>query len=202
MNKLFLAGLLLLGSVAISNATIIDFDDLPAGTFVPSGYAGLTWGTSTESSYYGDLGSFAVSPNDYANSNSSPNAAVNFWGVNNLWFSFTTPVTFKGAWFANPYNILNASGQVRFRDNLGKTSSWLILTETPQYLVADFSNSQTVYIERAGGNPGDNGASWYTIDDITFNQAASPIPEPSTFILLSAGLGGFAILRRRMNKVV
>lgn len=36
--------------------------------------------------------------------------------------------------------------------------------------------------------------------NVSFNGA--PVPEPSTFILFGAGLGGFALLRRRMKKNV
>ncbi|HBG08245.1 MAG: hypothetical protein A2075_04830 [Geobacteraceae bacterium GWC2_58_44] len=35
------------------------------------------------------------------------------------------------------------------------------------------------------------------LDDLTFTGQSAPVPEPSTFLLLGAGLGGLAIWRRK-----
>ena len=104
INRLILASLVTLICFGLSNATVITFDDLNQG-LVPNGYAGLTWGTSTLSRPYADSTSFSVYSNlSYATPNSSPNFVINGYGVPDLWFEFSAPVDFKGAWFAAPLN--------------------------------------------------------------------------------------------------
>lgn len=40
----------------------------------------------------------------------------------------------------------------------------------------------------------------FGLDNFYIDEPAPAVPEPSTFLLFGAGLGGFAILRRRMKK--
>ena len=40
----------------------------------------------------------------------------------------------------------------------------------------------------------------YSLDNLDYGNTISSIPEPSTFILLGAGLGGLILLRRRATK--
>jgi hypothetical protein len=89
------AYLLLMSSITTAACGIvINFDDLSKG-LVPSGYAGLNWGTSTWSKPWADSTSFYVDSN--ATPESAPNYLLNGYGVPDLWFEFYAPVNFKGA---------------------------------------------------------------------------------------------------------
>ncbi len=189
-----LAGFLLTGA---AQAVTVTFDDIGTGS-VLSSYAGITWGTSSIDSYYGYEGYWAVAGMGYAVPHSSPQMVLNTWGPNDLWFSFSAPVTFNGAWFATAgANPENRATEVRMRDNLGNTTGWLALQSQPQYLAADFIGSTTIYIERIGGSNPYN-AGWYTMDDVTYNGGAVPIP--GAILLFAPALAGLAAVRRRFTK--
>jgi len=193
-----LAGMMLMAAGITNASTVVNFDDLPLHP-VPSTYAGISWGTSSEDGFLGNTGEFYVENDPFLSPpHSSPNFVTNIYGVNNLWFKFGSPVTFDGAWFTRLAGAYTLPGdiatQVRVRDNLGNTSSWLDLSTTPQYLAANFIGSQTIFIERQGGA---NTSQWYTMDDVTYSNT---VPEPSTIILIYAGLGGLVLLRWKSRK--
>jgi hypothetical protein len=182
--------------VGLAEAVIINFDDLPGGTAL-SNYAGLTWGSSTIDSYNGNSSWFEVYDSAaYSTPHSGSNYVFPTWGGDLLYFEFASAVTFNGAWFATVVNTLGSADEVRFRDNLGNVSAWLDISATPQYLMADFIGSETIFIERQGGP---NTAQWYSMDDVTYNSTAV-VPEPTTFILLGSGFAGLAFVARRRKK--
>jgi hypothetical protein len=169
---------------------VISFDDLGKG-LVPSGHAGLTWGTSTWSKPYADSTSFHVnSDQTYAIPQSAPNYVLNGYGVPDLWFEFPAPVNFKGAWFASPTNKTWAAQKVRLVDDLGRASVWLELTDSPQYLEADFDGSRRIYVQPHGvylGTEADGG--WYTLDDITYESIPAPIQHSFSIDITGTGSG-------------
>jgi hypothetical protein len=172
-------------------ATVINFDDLEIGKHVPAGYGGLTWGFTYVDTANGNMGYWVTNDPDipnYAIPHSTPIYVVNAWGGDQLYFRFSSPVFFIGAWFAAP-NILTNATQVRFYDDLGHQSNWLDIDLNPQFLSANFSGATTVWVERRGGTPGDNGSLWFTMDDVTYNAV---VPEPTTMLLLGSGLIGLA----------
>jgi hypothetical protein len=200
INRLILSSFVALIYVGIANATVITFDDLNQG-LVPSDYAGLSWGTSTLSQPYADFTSFSVSSNlSYSTPRSASNYVLNGYGVPDLWFEFIAPVNFNGAWFAAPFINMYPAQKVRFIDDLGQASEWLNLTNSPQYLVADFLGSKTIYVQPTGVFSGiEMHGGWYTMDDITYTEI-TPVPEPSTILLLIIGFTGIIIFARKHSR--
>jgi len=189
-----LTGLLIIGN---ANASIVTFDDISTGQ-IPSGYAGLTWGTSTIDSYNGNTGYWSVNSGSYAIPHSGSQFVFNTWGPNNLSFSFSSPTLFNGAWFATAgSDPNNQATQVRLSDNLGNVTGWLPLQSAPQFLTANFSGSTTIYVERQGAANDSNGA-WYTMDDVTYNGRAS-VPLPASLLLFAPAMAGLAVIRRRFK---
>jgi hypothetical protein len=191
-----------------ANAAVINFDDigLSGGALeVPAGYAGLTWGTSTEDSVLGNIGSwYAWDLTSYSAPHSTNNFVYNSYAPNNLWFSFAGPVaTFNGAWFTRAFGSVSQADQVRVKDDLGNVSAWLDLTDTPQFLAAGFAGSTTIWVERQGSTvvyPEFGPARWYTMDDVTYEKGdgRGSTPELSTWMLLAcSGLAGLGLWRRR-----
>lgn len=164
-----------------ASATVVNFDDLPAG-LVPDGYAGLTWGTSTLSQPYAESASFSVYGSlTYSTPHSAPKFILNNYGVPDLWFAFPFPVNFKGAWVAAPLNNSLAAQKIRFVDDRGQTTDWLDLTSTPQYLAANFNDSKKIFVQPTGiyaGVPSNGG--WYAMDDITYDAISTPTRVLST----------------------
>ena len=181
---------------AVSQAYVVNFDDLaPFTSLDNTTYAGVYFGSSSDNATV-DAGFFVVyNGTDYATPHSGSNYIFDGYGPNNLYFDFGTPVSFQGAWFSSTFGLgpEDEATKVRFHDDLGNTSDWLDLSDTPQFLAANFSGSTTVYVERSGGP---NASQWYAMDDLTYNGGAQPpVPEPAT--LLALGLGASAVLRKR-----
>lgn len=88
-------------------------------------------------------------------------------------------------------------------------SNPLLLVGTPYWLIASAPISDTLAIwnQNSIGDIGpvsesnDNGATWQSnrVQDRGAFRVNS-VPEPSTFLLLVAGLAGVGILRRRVKK--
>lgn len=175
---------------AAAYGTVIDFDDLDEG-LVPSGYAGLTWGTSILSRPHADSTSFyASSKPTYATPRSGSGYVINGHGVPDLWFEFSAPVRFNGAWFASPKDNGLAAQKVRLVDDLGQTSVWLELTHSPQYLEANFSNSKKIYVQPRGIYDGvETNGGWYALDDITYESIPAPIQHSLTIDISGTGSG-------------
>lgn len=97
-------------------------------------------------------------------------------------FSFLTPTTFDGAWFAGP-----SMTSITFALYLGgtevATSATTFLNETPVWLAAGYAGA----VDRVEVRT--NLAQFYVMDDVTFG-GTSVVPEPSTWALLGTGLAG------------
>lgn len=184
--------LLLCKNIGPVYATIINFDDLNQG-IVPSGYAGLTWGTSILSRPYADSTSFSANNDSgYSTPHSTPFFIVNGYGVPDLWFEFPAPVIFRGAWFTAANINKWAAEKIRFIDNLGNISNWQQLTNSPQYLAAMFYGSTKIYVQPSlvfDGNQVIGG--WYTMDDIHYESFSNP--STHSFSITIAGTGSGAV---------
>ena len=186
-------------SAAIADQTVVlNFDDLPTQSydFLPFNYGGLTWdnyhnlGYPLESRTWCWKSESADPP--YSQPHSGDNYLFPGWGVNNLGFALPEARNqLAGAWFAKDH--FEASGNVRFNGfdsahHLIQQSNWLNVTDTPQYLAADFSSVARIEVESQG-------VLFFTMDDLTYT-----VPEPGSMVLLlSCGACLFAFGWRKMK---
>lgn len=193
--------------VSVSAQTLTFDDLLTRDSFSTLGiggtYAGFHWGASlygTQSSLgVGWASATVASPADTPAPTpvSGSSYAWNFSGPQSLFIDFLGPRNVQGASFATLSSAFGSNAntiQMFAYDGLGNllaSSSVLALTNSFQYLAANFTNIQALEI-RANADQ-----AWYSIDDIVVGEAVAA-PEPSTFGLMASGLFGvFARVRRR-----
>ena len=114
-------------------------------------------------------------------------------GTNAASGAFTfAPTAFLGAWFSGSATV---NFQLFFGGSLVATSSSLSTTATPSFLAAGYAGP----VDRVSvvGNSVN-----YIMDDVTFGNAATVTPEPSTLVLMGSGLLGIAgfVGRRRRTQ--
>lgn len=212
MKKLIviLACVGLLAFAGAGSATIINFDDIDtSGSYVPMtpAYEGFDW-----TWYGGGAGGWYVIEDAKASTWGSPdspsgdNAAFNAYATNDLWIESSSQFNFTSAAFAgqgignspeyikvsayfndtllgyvemalsgSDYYTLYGSSAMVGANKLKLTYTPFSATESGYWLMDNFEYEDYV----------DNG------NDI------APIPEPSTLILIGAGLLGLALVRRK-----
>lgn len=204
-----LAGLLALSAVPASAAIIID-QNQPTADPGFSGYSFLSFPYRTQS--------FIQSANNIAG------AGVLLRGANNNNVSVTLSIWDGKPGDAASHLLASGSGLPTGVDNTNDQAwfdvFWNPVSLTPgqtYFLDADATNSGQLALKVSGSDPYPNGSAFSatftpltdydyvfrTYADTTFSQAAideptgRDVPEPEGFALLSAGLGWFALLRRR-----
>ena len=106
-------------------------------------------------------------------------------------FSFLSPTTFQGAWFAGSgpsvyFELYLSNGLVSTSGSLGTSS-------TPTFLATNyFGNVDKVRL--IGGN------GQVVLDDLTWGGPTDVVPEPASMTLLATGLGLLGAARRRRQK--
>lgn len=175
-------------------ANTIDFDDLPDAYFFSSGgqnvgsfYSGFNFGpyvTGLSVSRFGGYDNSAFPPHSgdvavwspyddpMTVTFSSPEAMVDFW------YTSLNPITITA------YDAANSPiGTVTGNANSDGTSG------TSSYLEFVGANIASVDISSAAGQ--------YVIDDFSANEGGSAVSEPSSLLLLTAGMGAFVLVFRR-----
>ena len=188
---------LILGLVGKAGATILDFEGLTGSaaediTTNNQGYGGFTWDT---------LGWFLYSDTVYPNpAHSGDYGIVNNYGVSPLGVSSGSPFDFTGAWVSGWY--FNSPQQIKAQgfdasDTLIAQTDWFPLTVSENhFLAANFQGVSRVNFV---------GGQYYTVDDFTYNanapidQGHNVVPEPATILLLSGGLAGMYLKRKRRS---
>lgn len=198
---ILLALMALISTTAPSSATVLTFDEFSTTGDnqipVPDKYGGLTWeniwitdGKGWEGSgyYYGSTSGSTV----------AFNADGVRGGVTGGSFDFTgTYLT--GAW----RNGLNIQVQGYRGDILAYDSTVVVDINAPTFFRFDYAGVDRLVFDSFGGipvYPPYAEGYQFAMDDFTFNESG-PIPEPSTILLLGAGLMTVACIGKRMGDV-
>jgi hypothetical protein len=170
---------------------VVDFEDLTVedGEPLPADYAGLDWDTFDEGDpIWWMCGRESAEP-EWSQPHSGDKYIYNRAGVTNLGFSLPNPLVdyLLGAWFTKTNEFTPDSVRFIGLNSIGgiiQATDWFAISDTPQYLEANFLPCARIEVERSGTGP-----SWYTMDDVTY------VPEPATVALL--GLGSLFLIHRR-----
>uniref|UniRef100_C6E7W0 Ice-binding protein C-terminal domain-containing protein n=1 Tax=Geobacter sp. (strain M21) TaxID=443144 RepID=C6E7W0_GEOSM len=195
-----LAWMMLLGTTAASSATVLTFDEIKTTgdnqIDVPDGYGGLTWqniwATNTDDETRGP---------GYRNGTVSGSiVAFNADGrpgtISDRLFDF------NGAYLTAAWNNgLNIQVQGYRGGNLAYDRTVVVDTTAPTFFLFDYAGVDRLTFDSFGGtNAGYGGVGFhFAMDNFTFNET-TPIPEPSTFLLLGAGIMAVACLRKGMTR--
>jgi hypothetical protein len=196
----------LLLSTGTASATLINFEDQPAG---PSNFAAagpaqtLTYSGAVTATFTGGVILTNESNQTTDNSNVYATIGSGFGGDPSL----TNPlvVTFSQAISNFQIQILNAiAGNYEMSDNMGNSLTFNLPTTGSSFLQEGFAAAGTVvdikYLDSSTG--------WdFAVDNITFNQPlggngnVGAVPEPSTWAMLLIGFAGIGFMAyRRKHK--
>jgi hypothetical protein len=197
MRKLITFGLAsLLLSCGSASAKLIDFEDQPAGppTFAAAGPTQTLNYTAGPITATFTGGVILTGETSQTTDDSNVYATASFGDP-----SLTNPlvVTFNHAINNFEIQILNAlSGNYELFDNAGHTAFFSLATTGGSVQTVGFAASGTQVSIAYLSAPSE----WdFAIDNVTFNQPLTAVPESSTWALMILGFGGvgFMAYRRR-----
>jgi|SRR5215469_12499462 len=169
--------------------TVLTFDDLTGDGQVPNGYAGINW--NDQWAYYDN------SQPPY-NPESGNERIYNLTSTGDrpedAFFNFTSPVVFKGAYFAG-FDITTVNFNLYDGASLVWTSAGINPTATPTFLSSNYSGPVTAVDVHDTGSSGT--FDFYVMDNVTF-AGTTAAPEPSAIVPLCGLLAliGLAVRRR------
>jgi hypothetical protein len=169
-----------------ASATVLTFDDIVGNdgfASVPGNYGGLDWSSSGLSVFTGEQAPFTA--------HSGKGRVTTDWidgGSIASTIRFMTPTIFHGAWFSG-YSDSSVRFDLYFKGLLVSSSTAMQLSDSPTFLDAGWNSAIDKIVVSSGFQAS------YVMDDLSF---ASAVPEPSSMVLMLAGLGlaGAVVLRR------
>lgn len=188
--QLLASGIALAASVG-ANAAVVDFESGLGGGFSWDNFGVLN---STSSTYNGSgYRNGTVSGSHVAyNSRANPAALSSF-----------SSFVFNGAYFAGAWNNglnITVRGFLGGVETLSET--FVVNTDAPLWRAFGWTVDRLVF-SSAGGvdQPGLNGSgAHFAMDNFTYNEVLSPVPEPETYAMLGVGLGLLGAFARRRKQ--
>ncbi len=196
MKKFFVmmvaVALLVFGTAAGAKATVLTFDDIStssSGIPILDGYGGLNWANMwvLDSSSRVD---------GYKNGTVSlDNVAFNGFG-DMATVTSVSSFDFSGAYLTGAWtnglsiDVFGYSGAI-----LLYSQTVVVDTLAPTWFGFNYLGIDKLTFNSYGGS----GGTQFAMDNFIFNGAA-PVPEPSTMILLGAGLVGLVVFRKKFKR--
>lgn len=200
---LLLAVALMFITVGQVDATVLTFEDATYGGFlnwIQGSYGGLNWD---------DMGGSSRSAMQaYPNSGFITGIVSGDWVAYNAG-AVTATVSgavfdFNGAYLTAGWNNDLNIEVTGFLGGIQQYQQTVVVDVTgPTYFNFNYLGIDELQFYSYGGTPAGVGTSGvhFTMDNFTFNEPTSPVPEPSTCLLLGVGLLGMVgISRRRKRK--
>lgn len=194
-KSIFVAALCTLLASPLAQATVINFEDRLDGDMVTNQYAGVTFQNALALTAGLSLNEFEFPPMSGVN--------VVFDDGGAILLNFLTPVVSVGGYFTystplnffafDAFGIQVAAITSAFSTNMGLSGD---AGSIPNEFL-ELTSVSGIASARISGDPA--GGS-FTLDDLTFRQAAvNPVSEPASLALVALGLGALG-LRRRSHK--
>ena len=186
--QLLAAGIALAASVG-ANAAVLDFDSGSLG-------GDFSWNN------FDVLNTSTFQPSGYVNGTVSGDyVAYNMWGNPASLSSFSSFV-FNGAYFTGAWNNglgITVNGFLNGVQTLSET--FQVNTDAPLWKSFGWTVDSLTFSTAGGVDAGlGGGGTHFAMDNFTYNEVLSPVPEPETYAMLAVGLGLMGAFARRRKQ--
>ena len=187
----YLAGSILLASSLGAQAAILDFE----GSSVGGGFSSSNLFTRNSLGQNNGYGHGVVSGSNIAYNGSALTASL----------SSLSSFLFNGAYFTGAWNnglSITVNGFLGGVATLSKT--FVVDSLAPTWQSFDWTVDSLSFSSAGGVNQGYGGSgSHFAMDNFTYNEVLSSVPEPETYAMFAVGLGLLgAFVRRRKSQAV
>lgn len=186
--QLLAAGIALAASVG-ANAAVLDFDSGSLG-------GDFSWNN------FNVLNTASYQPSGYVNGTVSGDyVAYNRFGDPASLSSFSSFV-FNGAYFTGAWNnglSITVNGFLNGVQTLSET--FQVNTDAPLWKSFGWTVDSLSFSTAGGVSAGFGGSgNHFAMDNFTYNEVLSPVPEPETYAMLAVGLGLMGAFARRRKQ--